>query len=103
MSQAARADASVPSSSRGNSGDNLRTQILTELAGEQLTIEKTNKVDEHFVKTKSDAMCGHPRKIKFQFYNINLLNYDSQLYHQAQEHLDQIVNDESKHKSRPQS
>lgn len=50
--------------------------------------EKPGKVDEHFVKTKFDSMCGHPRKIKFQFYNINLANYDSQLYHHAQEFVD---------------
>ena len=27
--------------------------------------EKQSKVDENFVKTKFDSMCGQPRKIKF--------------------------------------
>ena len=65
LAQAAGADASIPFSTRGNSADKPRTQVLAELAGEQPMIEKTGKVDENFVKTKSDAMCGHPRKIKF--------------------------------------
>ena len=34
-------------------------------------------------------MCGHPRKIKFQYYNINLQNYDSSIYHQARDHFEQ--------------
>lgn len=56
----------------------------------QNTNEKSREkvVDEHFVKTKSDAMCGHPRKIKFQYYNINMSNYDNAIYHQAREHFE---------------
>ena len=50
---------------------------------------KDRVVDEHFVKTKSDAMCGKPRKIKFQFYNISMQGYDQSIYQQAMEHLGQ--------------
>lgn len=37
------------------------------------------KIDENFVKTKLDSMCGQPKKVKLQFYNINLHNYSIKL------------------------
>jgi hypothetical protein len=51
--------------------DNLPAELL-----ERANNERQNKIDEHFVKTKYDSMCGQPAKIKFQYYNINALNYD---------------------------
>lgn len=52
--------------------------------------EKQSRIDENFVKTKFDSMCGQPRKIKFQFYNINLVNYDLRYQQQytAQHHAE---------------
>lgn len=38
--------------------------------------DQKGKIDENFVKYKFDSMCGQPQKIKFQFYNINIANYD---------------------------
>jgi len=39
--------------------------------------EKQTKVDEEFINKKLHSLCSKPRK--FQFYNINLGNYDLRL------------------------
>jgi hypothetical protein len=48
--------------------DNLPSELQ-----ERANNERENKINEHYVKTKYDSMCGQPAKIKFQFYNFNAI------------------------------